>query len=68
MRYISQAIAYSAKIETVRIMFYAQLEEILSSCTNLLKQECYILGDLNIDVLAERNVFKKRFLKLLKNI
>ena len=39
-------------------MFYAKLEEVLSSCTNFVKQECYILGDFNTDVLAERNVLK----------
>ena len=39
-------------------MFYAKLEEVLSSCTNFVKHECYMLGDFNTDVLAERNVLK----------
>ena len=42
-------------------MFYAKLEDVLSSCTNFLKQECYILGDFNTDVLAEKNVLKIDF-------
>ena len=42
-------------------VFYAKLEEVLSNCINFVKQECYILGDFNTDVLAERNVLKKRF-------
>ena len=42
-------------------MFYAKLEEVLSSCTNFVKQECYILGDFNTDVLAESNVLKNDF-------
>ncbi len=29
------------------------------------KQECYILGDFNTDVLAERNVLKNDFENLL---
>ena len=40
-------------------MFYAKLEEVLSSCTNLFRQECYILGDFNTDILAEKSVLKK---------
>ena len=42
-------------------MFYEKLEEVRSSCTNVVKQECYILGDFNIGVLAERNVLKNDF-------
>ena len=42
-------------------MFSAKLEDVLSSCTNFLKQECYILGDFNTDVLAEKNVLKNNF-------
>ena len=42
-------------------MFYAKLDEVLSSCTNFVKQECYILGDFNTDVLAEKNVLKNDF-------
>ena len=40
---------------------YAKLEDVLSSCTNFFKQECYILGDFNTDVLAEKNVLKNDF-------
>ena len=47
-------------------MFYAKLEEVLSSCTNFLKQECYILGDFNTDVLAQRNVLKNDFENVLR--
>ena len=47
-------------------MFYAKLEEVLSSCTNFVKQECYILGDFNTDVLAERNVLKNDFENFLR--
>ena len=46
--------------------FYAKLEEVLSSCTNFVKQECYILGDFNTDVLAERNVLKNDFQNFLR--
>ena len=42
-------------------MFYAKLEDVLSSCTTFVKQECYILGDFNTDVLAEKNVLKNDF-------
>ena len=42
-------------------MFYAKLEDVLSSCTNFFKQECYILGDFNTDVLAEKNVLQNDF-------
>ena len=47
-------------------MFYAKLEEVLSSCTNFVKQECYILGDFNTDVLAERNALKNDFENFLR--
>ena len=47
-------------------MFYAKLEEVLSSCTNLFRQECYILGDFNTDILAEKSVLKKDFENFLR--
>ena len=47
-------------------MFYAKLEEVLSSCTSFVKQECYILGDFNTDVLVERNVLKNDFENFLR--
>ena len=47
-------------------MFYAKLEEVLSSCTNFVKQECYILGDFNTDVLAESNILKNDFENFLR--
>ena len=47
-------------------MFYTKLDEVVSSCTNFLKQEWYIQGDFNTDILAERNVLKIDFETLKK--
>ena len=47
-------------------IFFVSLKEVLSSCTNLFRQECYILGDFNTDILAEKSVLKKDFENFLR--
>ena len=47
-------------------MVYVKLEEVLSRYTNSFKQECYIMGDFNTAVLAEKSVLKNDFENVLR--